>query len=100
LATDDVTVRLPLIVTSHALATLLWLHPPISIETKDVITSKIRRQRVHLFKTEANILKKALTQSMFSSPFILQQVHFNTDYLQRFSDRRKRVKSMIALCGT
>jgi hypothetical protein len=37
---------------------------------------------------------------MFSSPLILQQMHFNTDYLQRFSDRRKRVKSMIALGGT
>jgi len=45
-------------------------------------------------------LKKTLAQSMFSSPFILQQVHFSTDYLQRFSDLRKRVKSMIALGGT
>jgi hypothetical protein len=45
-------------------------------------------------------LKKTLPQSMFSSPLMPQQVHFNTHYLQRFSDCRKRVKSMIALDGT
>ena len=33
---------------------------------------------VNLLKAEANILKKTLAQLMFSSPSILQQVHFNT----------------------
>jgi hypothetical protein len=42
MATDDVSVLLTLFVTSHALATLLRLHPHIFIETKDVITSKFK----------------------------------------------------------
>jgi hypothetical protein len=46
MATDDVSVLLTLVVTSHALATLLRLHPHISIETKDVITSKVRRLEI------------------------------------------------------
>jgi hypothetical protein len=45
MATDDVSVLLTLFVTSHALATLLLLHPHISIETKDVITSKSETEK-------------------------------------------------------
>jgi hypothetical protein len=59
MATDDVTVRLPLLVTSHALATLLGLHHHISIETKDVITSKSSDEQ-HRTVSLTNILLPVL----------------------------------------